>query len=78
VTRNDLADFSVRPTAMHGSATGDPMWLVTEHGDGKSIDVIMMTGELTNSASFAYTTLAVRPYSGVVTPKNPNGTVITN
>jgi uncharacterized repeat protein (TIGR01451 family) len=78
VTRNDLADFSVRPTVMHDSIVGDPMWLVTEHGDGSSIDVIKMTGVLTNSASFAYTNLAVTPYSGVALPRNPNGTVITN
>jgi uncharacterized repeat protein (TIGR01451 family) len=78
VARNDLADFSVRPTAMHGSAAGDPMWLVTEHGDGRSIDVVRMTGVLTTSATFAYTNLAVTSYSGVVFPKNPNGSVITN
>lgn len=76
--RNDLNDFSVRPTVMHDSVAGDPMWLVTEHGDGKSIDVIKMTGVLTGTASFAYTNLAVTPYSGVVNPLNPNGTVVTN
>jgi uncharacterized repeat protein (TIGR01451 family) len=78
VARNDLADFSVRPTTMHDAVAGDPMWLVTEHGNGLSIDVIKMTGVLTNSASFAYTNLSVTPYSGVVAPRNPNGTVITN
>ena len=78
IAHNDLNDFSVRPTAMHGSVAGDPMWLVTEHGDNKSIDVIKMTGELTTSATFAYTNVPVTAYSGVVVPRNPNGTGITN
>jgi uncharacterized repeat protein (TIGR01451 family) len=78
IAHNDLNDFSVRPTVMHDSVAGDPMWLVTEHGDNQSIDVIKMTGELTTSAAFAYTNLAVTPYSQVVDPRNPNGTVITN
>src|SRR4029078_521677 len=42
------------------------------------MDVIKMTGVLTTSASFAYTNLPVAVYSGVVPPRNPNGTVITN
>lgn len=76
VARNDLNDFSVRPTTMHGSVAGDPMWLVTEHGDGLTVDVIRMTNVL-GAASFAYTNLAVTPYSGVVAPRNPNNTTIT-
>lgn len=77
IAKDDLNDFSVRPTTMHDAVAGDPMWLVTEHGDNTSIDVIRMTGVLTNSASFAYTNLAVTPYSGTVAPLNPNGTFIT-
>src|SRR6202011_5525180 len=76
--KNDLNDFSDRPTVMHDSVAGDPMWLVTEHGDNKSIDVIKMGGVLTTTATFAYTNLAVTPYSNVVNPLNPNGSVITN
>jgi len=76
--KNDLADFSVRPTTMHDSVANDPMWLVTEHGDGHSIDVIKMGGVLSNSATFNYTNLAVNSYSGLVVPLNPNGTGITN
>jgi|GEM_PF-1981333 uncharacterized repeat protein (TIGR01451 family) len=80
--KNDVNDFSLRPTTMHGSAAGDPMWLVTEHGNNASIDVIKMTSSngtiLSNSATFTYTNLAVNSYSGVVNPLNPNGTVITN
>jgi hypothetical protein len=75
--RNDLNDFSVRPTVMHDSVAGDPMWLVTEHGDNHSIDVIKMTGVLSTSPTFVYTNLAVTPYSSIVNPLNPNGTVIT-
>jgi len=67
---------------LHGSAAGDPMWLVTEHGDNQSIDVIKMTSPggtiLSNSATFTYTNLAVTTYSGVAYPENPNGTVVTN
>ena len=62
---------------MHGSVPGDPMWLVSEHGDNQSIDVIKMTGELTSSPSFTYTNLAVTPYSAVVPPINPDGTTVT-
>jgi uncharacterized repeat protein (TIGR01451 family) len=86
VYQNDLADFSVRPTTMHGSVSGDPMWLVTEHGDNHSIDVYKMSSPngtiLSNSATFGTsnqpTTLQVTPYSAVVIPRNPNGTGITN
>jgi uncharacterized repeat protein (TIGR01451 family) len=78
VYKNDLNDFAVRPTTMHDSVAGDPMWLVTEHGDGSSIDVIKMTGVLSTSATFTYTNLPVAAYSNVVNPLNPNGSVITN
>jgi uncharacterized repeat protein (TIGR01451 family) len=77
VFQNNLNDFSVRPTTMHGSVAGDPMWLVTEHGDNTSIDVIKMTNALSNAPTFTYTNLSVTPYSGVVSPLNPNGTSIT-
>ena len=78
IVKNDLNDFSVRPTTMHDAVAGDPMWLVTEHGNNTSIDVIKMTGVLSTSASFAYTNLPVTPYSSVVSPLNPNGTLVTN
>jgi uncharacterized repeat protein (TIGR01451 family) len=77
IYQNDLADFSDRPTTMHDSVAGDPMWLITEHGDNLSIDVIKMTNVLSTAPTFTYTNLAVTPYSGVVAPLNPNGTVIT-
>jgi uncharacterized repeat protein (TIGR01451 family) len=77
VYHNDVNDFSLRPTVMHDSVSGDPMWLVTEHGDGTSIDVIKMGGVLSTSATFGYTNLAVTSYSGAVHPLNPDGTAIT-
>jgi uncharacterized repeat protein (TIGR01451 family) len=77
IFKNDVNGSFIRPTTMHGSVPGDPIWLVTAHGDNKSIDVIKMTGELTSSPSFTTTNLAVTPYSGVVAPLNPDGTTIT-
>jgi uncharacterized repeat protein (TIGR01451 family) len=62
---------------MHDSVAGDPMWLVTEHGDGLSIDVYKMTGELSTAATFTATNLSVASYSQAVAPKNPNGTSVT-
>ena len=75
--KNDLNDASLRPATMHDSVAGDPMWLVTEHGDNRSIDVIKMAGELTTGATFAYTNLAVAAYSPAVNPLNPNGVAVT-
>jgi uncharacterized repeat protein (TIGR01451 family) len=78
LAHNDLNDYSVRPTAMHDAVAGDPMWLVTDHGDNKSIDVIKMTGALTSAATFTYTNLAVAPYAATVAPRNPDGTFVTD
>ena len=75
--KNDINDGSLRPTVMHDSVAGDPMWLVTEHGDNKSIDVIKMGAVLSTTATFTYANLAVTPYSPAVHPLNPNGTAIT-
>jgi PKD repeat protein len=74
---NDLNGFQDRPTVMHASAAGDPMWLVTEHGDNTHIDLIKMTNVLSTNATFTSTTLAVTPYSALVNPLNPNGTAVT-
>ena len=76
--KHDLTGFSVRPTTMHGSVAGDPMWLVTEHGNNVSIDVIKMTNVLSASPTFTTTNLGVNSYSPVVSPLNPNGTNITS
>jgi uncharacterized repeat protein (TIGR01451 family) len=75
--QNNLNDFSDRPTVMHDSVAGDPMWLLTEHGDNQSIDVIKMTNVLSTAPTFAYTNLAVTPYSPADHPLNPNGGAIT-
>jgi uncharacterized repeat protein (TIGR01451 family) len=78
IFQNNLSDFNVRPSTMHDSVAGDPMWLVTEHGNNTQIDVIKMTGVLSTTPVYGYTTLSVTPYSGVVAPRNPNNTQITN
>lgn len=78
VYQSNLADFCVRPTTMHDSVAGDPMWLTTEHGDNKSIDVIKMTNVLSTAPAFNYTNVAVTPYLAPVSTLNPNGTVITS
>jgi uncharacterized repeat protein (TIGR01451 family) len=77
VFRNDLADFSDRPATMHDSVAGDPMWLMTEHGDNLSIDVIKMTNVLSSAPTFTYTNFPVASYTTTAGPKNPNGTTIT-
>src|SRR5262249_39426062 len=76
--KNDTAGGSLRPTTMHDSLAGDPMWLLEEHGTGTAIDVVKMTNVLSNSATFTTTTLSVTAYSSTVPPLNPDGTVITD
>ncbi len=78
VFQNNLNDFAVRPTAMHDAAAGSPMWLVTEHGDGLSIDAIKMSNVLSTSATFTYTNLAVSPYQVTNPSLNPSGSVVTS
>src|SRR5262249_28675267 len=79
VFKDDLNDFSVRSTVMHDSVSGDPMWLVTETGDGQHIDVYKMSPALSNSATFARTRLTVNTYTSAASqrPRQPNGNVIT-
>lgn len=78
VYTNNLNDFSLRPATMHDAQSGDPMWFTTEHGDGRSIDVIKMTGVLGSTPTFAYTNIPVASYADAVSPLNPNGTLITD
>jgi hypothetical protein len=82
--KNDLgSDQPLRPTVMHDSQAGDPMWFVAEHSPatdaGHSIDVYKMTNVLSNSATATLTTLAVNPYTNISTvhPKQPDGTEVT-
>jgi len=77
VFKYDLTQFNLRPTTMHDSVAGDPMWFVSEH-DRSSIDVIRMMNPLSSSPEFETTTLAVKPYSWPLPPLNPDGTVITD
>lgn len=70
--------FSMRPSTMHDAVAGDPMWFVAEYGDNASINVIKMTNVLSSTPTYAATRLAVTPYSIVVPPLNPNGSMITN
>src|SRR5262249_25245384 len=71
--QTDTSEFSLRPTIMHDSVAGDPMWLVAEKGNNTSIDVVKMTNVLSNTPTLTTTNLAVNPYSGAVAPLQPNG-----
>jgi hypothetical protein len=61
---------------MHDSVAGDPMWLISS-GGGTNLNVEKMTNVLSGSATFTNTSLAVDSYSGIVPPKQPDGTAIT-
>ena len=75
--RNDVPGvFSLRPTVMHDSVAGDPMWLITEGGNDASIKVLKMTNVLSNAANFTTYTLAVKPYLPINDPLNPDGSVV--
>jgi hypothetical protein len=52
--RNDVPGGAqaYRPTTMHDSVAGDPMWLIHNPNDGTSIRVVKMTNVLSNSATF--------------------------
>lgn len=76
--QNDVADFSLRPAAMHDAVAGGPMWLVGEHGDNKTMEVIKMTNVLSSAPTFTFADLAVNAYARPASPLNPNGTVITS
>jgi len=72
---NDVSGFSLRPTEMHDSKPGDPMWLLeSQTGGGSSISVLLMANVLSNSPTITTTNVTVNSYSGVVQPKQPNGT----
>jgi hypothetical protein len=74
--RNDTVGSNLRPTVMHDSVGGDPMWLVSE-GNFWTIDVAKMDNVLSNSATFTYRSLTVSPYLEPVAAKQPDGTAIT-
>jgi uncharacterized repeat protein (TIGR01451 family) len=74
-TTTDMGGWGLRPAAEHDVGPGAPEWLVST-GSGSNINVYKGTNLLT-SPSYAVTSLAVNPYSIVVPPLNPNGTVLT-
>jgi hypothetical protein len=69
---------NLRPTVMHDAVAGGPMWLVQEHGDDQSIDVVKMTNVLSTTPTFTTTNLAVNPYSAPNAPLNPNGSLASS
>jgi hypothetical protein len=84
VFRNDVNmtanTNTLRPTSMHDSVTGDPMWLIQNAGDGANINVYRMTNAelLSNGNTLsAPTTLAIPGPDnftpGVIVPQNPDG-----
>src|SRR5262249_6925583 len=79
--QNDFSGtFNYRPTAMHDSVAGDPMWLIRNPNDGTNINVTQMTNVLSNAAVFTTTSLALPAgatfATGNLNPLNPNGSTI--
>jgi hypothetical protein len=75
--QTDIAGANLRPTVMHDSKAGDPMWFVQEGGNNQSIKVVEETNLLT-APSFSSTTLAVSQYTQAVAPQQPGGTITNN
>ncbi len=80
---NDISGSnSYRPTNMHDSVAGDPMWLLQNPDDGSHINVTKMTNVLSNSATFSNTSLSLPAgttfSSGDVTPLNPDGSQMSD
>jgi hypothetical protein len=77
VFQSDLAGIDYRPTVMHDSVSGDPMWLFnSSRGGGTTILVEKMSPVLSTAPVFTPTTLNVNAYSSAVVPLNPDGTSI--
>jgi immunoglobulin I-set domain protein len=79
---NNYSDFSLRPTVMHDSQAGDPMWFVEEGIENgnftdNSIKVVKMSNDLSATPAFNTTNLQVNPYSQAVPERQPDGTAIT-
>lgn len=84
VYHNDISgSTSYRPTTMHDSVAGDPMWLLQNPGDGSHINVDKMTNVLSNSATFNNTSLSLPAAdtfdsAGINNPLNPDDSVLTD
>ncbi|MFO0966486.1 MAG: Ig-like domain repeat protein [Gemmataceae bacterium] len=74
--QNDVAASNLRPTTMHGSIPGDPMWLLTEGGNNQSLKVYRMTNVLSNSAAFNVYRVGVNSYAQAVAPSDPGGSLV--
>ena len=77
--QTDYNGGSVRPTVMHDSKPGDPMWFVQDDSNGTQIDVVKMANELSNAAVFTTSHLSVTPFAEINAdtsggPYQPNGT----
>jgi hypothetical protein len=77
------SESELRPTVMHGSSPGDPMWMLSSSNGGvftgvaNTIDVLEMNNVLSASPTFTTTTLSVNPYYEAVSPLQPNGQPLT-
>ncbi|MBS0264340.1 MAG: hypothetical protein JSS02_20555 [Planctomycetes bacterium] len=78
VFHNDIADFNLRPVAMHDTLPGDPEYLITAGADEASLTLYRMDNVLANTATFTHWHVPVAPFLEPVTPLNPNGTPITS
>jgi hypothetical protein len=76
VNQFDESGFSWRPVTMHNSSPGGPMWFVTEHGDGQSIDLERIDNILTSPSLHTFN-MGVNSYNSINDPLNPDGSVIT-
>ncbi|MBO0699415.1 MAG: hypothetical protein J2P46_13550, partial [Zavarzinella sp.] len=75
----DVSGFSIRPTVMHDSVPGDPMWLLeSTAGSDNKINVIKMTDVLSSSPTFTTYSRSVNAYQGVVQPQDPGGQITPN
>jgi hypothetical protein len=73
----DFTGANLRPTVMHDSVAGDPMWFVQAGANNSSINVVEMTDPLSTTATFASNPLGVKPYSPAVPMLQPIGGAIT-
>lgn len=76
--QTDFAGASLRPTVMHDSKAGDPMWLLEEGGNNNSLNVISMSNELSSTPTFATYNLSVKQYYTAVPELQPDGSALSS